>query len=474
MKFSIKSAIFSAAVVGLVMPQYVNATNGAWLIGFGAKSRSMGGTGVADNRGGLAAAYNPATMIDSGTRFDIGADIFIPPRTAKHESGTLGYTNEDSNQDIFLIPNMGGTYQWDEKMTFGFSFIGAGLKTEYAQNANSSSCRRVLANEVPGYENTFCPPTVFNAGGVPGVGLASSEAGVELVQMQILPSIAYKVSEQHSIGATLVMAASFFRAEGLQAFQTGDGGLGFAAGQGNLTNKNWDHSVGAGYRIGWFGKFMDERLRFGVNYSSRVWMDRFKQYENLFAEQGDFDIPESYAVGIAFDFTPKITTTFDIQQINWSDVKSIGNPGPLASDPNNFFPLCQPPRNTNECLLGADDGLGFGWEDQTVYKIGANWDIDETWSVRAGWNYGKSPIRPSQVLFNILAPATPEHHLTFGVGYELSETIVIDGSFVYAFSNPISGPTVFPQGGGTIAPGSTNASIDMVQYSIGGALGIKF
>ena len=473
MKFSIKSVTLAVVVAGLLVPSVSFATNGAWLIGFGAKSRSMGGTGVADNRGGLAAAFNPATMVDSGTRFDIGADLFSPPRKIRNESDTLGFTDEESNNNIFLIPNMGGTYQWDEKLTLGFAFVGAGLMTEYDQTANSSSCRRVLNNEVPGFEGKSCPSTGFNAGGIPGVGLAGNEMGVELVQMQVLPSIAYKIDSQHSVGATLVLAASFFRAEGLQAFQTGDGGLGFAAGTGNLTNKNWDHSFGGGYRLGWLGKFMDDKLRFGANYSSRVWMKEFNQYRNLFAEQGDFDIPESYSAGVAFDFTPKITATFDVQRINWSDVRSIGNPGPLASDPNNFFPLCQPPRDTNECLLGTPDGLGFGWRDQTVYKIGVDWVYNEKINFRAGWNYGKTPIPDDQVLFNLLAPATPEHHLTLGIGYELSETYVIDGSFVYAFSNTISGPTAFPRGG-IPNPDGTNASIDMTQLSIGGALGIRF
>jgi len=72
----------------------------------------------------------------------------------------------------------------------------------------------------------------------------------------------------------------------------------------------------------------------------------------------------------------------------------------------------------------------------------------------------------------MLAPATPEHHLTLGVGYELSETFVIDGSFVYAFSNAINGPTAFGPNGQTVE--GTNASIDMTQLSIGGALGIRF
>ncbi len=467
MKFSIKSAVLSAVLTSLALPYTAYATNGAWLIGFGAKSRSMGGTGVADNRGGLAAAFNPATMIDSGNRFDIGADIFMPPRKVKHESTTLGFTEEESNNNIFVIPNMGGTYEWNDKMTIGFAFIGAGLQTEYNQTINNDSCKRVNANAVPGYTPGDCPPTVFNVLN----NTAATESGVELIQMQVLPSIAYKINEKHSVGATFVMAASYFRAEGLQDFEE----LGFTTAKGNFTSGSWDSSYGAGIRLGWLGKFAkNDKLKLGINYSSRVYMQKLDAYRNLFAEQGGFDIPESYAAGIAYDFTPAVTVTFDVQRINWSDIKSIGNPGPnpLQNEPGqSLFSQC-PGVDKTPCLLGGDKGLGFGWTNQTIYKIGADWAINDKWNARAGWNYGKSPIPDDQVLFNMLAPATPEHHLTLGVGYEINETFVVDGSFVYAFSNAISGPTAFGPGGATVT--GSNASIDMTQLSIGGALGIRF
>lgn len=468
MRFSIKSTVFSAVVVGMIIPQSVNATNGAWLIGFGAKSRSMGGTGVADNRGGVAAAFNPATMVDSSDEFDIGADLFMPPRKVKHESTRLGFTDEESNNNIFLIPSLGLTYKWNEKMTVGFAVVGAGLQTEYNQSVNSDSCQRVNAGAVPGYSAGDCPPTFYNALGT----TAGPETGVELIQMQILPSIAYKINNKHSVGASLAIGASYFRAEGLEDFGSQAGGLGFTQAEGDFTGGNWDSSYGAGIRLGWLGKFEDDKLRVGVNYSSRVYMQKFEGYKNLFAEQGGFDIPESFAVGLAFDFTPAITVAFDVQRIYWSDVKSIGNPGPNVADPSNLLALCPQGTPQEPCLLGGDLGLGFGWHDQTVYKIGANWTINEKWDVRAGWNYGESPIQPDQVLFNMLAPATPEHHLTIGAGHRLSETYVIDASLVYAFSNVINGPTPFGPGGATVT--GSNASIDMAQLSLGGALVIKF
>jgi len=464
MKFS-KLIVLSIST-GLVMsvPYSASATNGYFLIGFGAKSRAMGGTGVANNTGGMAAAFNAATMIDSGNRFDVGAELFVPPRAVTHDSGVLGYTDEKSNHDIFLIPSMGGTYQWNDKTAIGFAFIGAGLKTEYNQTANSSSCNKVNAGLVPGYSS--CPPTFYN----PNLtNQPATETGIELMQMQLVPSIAYKINKTHTVSASLVIGAQYFRAKGLEAFED----LGFTSARGNFTSNNWDSSYGAGIRLGWLGKFVGDKLKVGVNYSSRVYMQKFEAYKNLFAEQGSFDIPENYAVGLAYDFTPSWTIAFDIQRINYSDIRSVGNPGPSINNAvtGNLFPLC-PGADKTSCKLGGDNGLGFGWNNQTVYKIGADWKYNDKVNLRAGWNYAKSPIPDDQVLFNMLAPATPEHHLTLGAGYMFTENVSLDANFMYAFLNTIKGPTAFGPGGAYVQ--GTNASIAMKQYSLGATLGIKF
>ena len=94
-------------------------------------------------------------------------------------------------------------------------------------------------------------------------------------------------------------------------------------------------------------------------------------------------------------------------------------------------------------------------------------------NLRAGWNYAKTPIADDQVLFNILAPATPEHHLTFGGGYYFTDDMVLDVNVMIAFVNTIKGPTAFGPGGAIPVEGS-NASLAMGQYGIGATLGIKF
>ena len=438
-------------------PVISSATNGYFLMGFGAKSRGMGGVGVAEGVDGLAAAYNPATMGDVGTRFDIGFDVFYAPNVVTHSDGTLSETtileeSEPGNtgysyDGFFLIPNMGGTYQFNDRLTLGFAFIGAGATT--------------LFNQALPEGNTSY---FFNFNGKGG----DDKVGISLLQMQIPLSVAYKLNKQHTLGASFVLAAQTFSARGLNAFTE----LNLAVSTDNLSNMGTDFSYGAGFRLGWQGKFFEDDVIIGVNYSSRVYMTKFDDYSSLFAEAGGFDIPENYSIGIAYNGFTDLKIKFDVQQINYSDVASVGNPGPFAGDTIEFNPLCPGP-DPDICKLGGDMGMGFGWKDQTVYKLGVEYAFTK-WDLRGGLNYAEAPVQPEDIIFNLLAPAVIEWHATVGTTYHISEDIELSGSYVHGFENTVEGQTLFQPLGSNPDITTTNAAVSMKQRSLGISLGIKW
>lgn len=448
------------------------ATNGYFLVGYGAKTRGMGGAGVAYAQDALAAAANPAAMSDiemDTMRIDVGGEFFIPRRGFVNDSSTLesGFPGSDSpvehrsGANVFLIPSMGGAYRFNRKLTVGMAAIGNGANTRYHQDISGKpTC-------IDGNTSGGTGSTGFNFN-----CLGSPTAGVSLIQMQVLPSVAYQLNKTQSIGMSITLAAQQFRAYGLQAF--GSDGLGYTGGEGDITNRGNDYSYGAGMRVGWLGKFFDGRLSLGANYASRTYMTKFDKYQNLFAEQGGFDIPEHYAVGLAIGVTKKLTIAADYQRINYSDIKSVGNPGPDAADPFNFFPSgCQTlPDGSNSCELGRDDGMGFGWKDQDVFKIGMNYDYNNKWSFRLGYNYGETPIQEEEVLFNFLAPAVNEHHATLGLSYRPSKNVEWSANYAHAFKNTIKGPTALGPTAGLPVNGQ-NASIDMYINAFGVSFGYK-
>ncbi|MFO8025001.1 OmpP1/FadL family transporter, partial [Thiohalophilus sp.] len=170
-------------------------------------------------------------------------------------------------------------------------------------------------------------------------------------------------------------------------------------------------------------------LTLGASYQSEMAMDEFDKYSGLFAEQGDFDIPATWTLGLAYDMGNSSTIAFDVQKIMYSDVNSIGNPISNLNPGNN--------------LLGTDDGGGFGWEDITVYKLGYQWSTSAEWTWRVGYNHGDQPIPSSEALFNILAPGVMEDHFTFGFTKSTGADSEFNLAAMYAPENTVSGTNAF-------------------------------
>ncbi|WP_435686563.1 OmpP1/FadL family transporter [Sedimenticola selenatireducens] len=363
------------------------ATNGYAPHGVGQKSQGMGGVGVAYSQDALAGGVNPAGMVHVGNRIDLGVNLFRPQR----ESTAIGGPTFDGNdKELFLIPEFGYNRMLDANSSFGVSVFGTGgMNTDYSVGPYS------------------------------GFGM-TAPTGVDLMQLFIVPTYAIKLNENHSVGIGLNLAAQAFSAKGIAGF----GGFGVGSiDPANLSDNGHDISYGAGLRIGWQGKVSD-MVTLGATYQTRTYMSEFDDYRGLFAEQGDFDIPENFAIGIAVAATPKLNIAFDVMRINYSKVNAIGNL-------NNFF--------AGAAQLGADNGAGFGWEDQTIYKLGFDYAYSQNLTLRAGFNHADNPIPSSQTTFNVLAPGVVEDHLTLGATWTLDSGNELTFSYMHAFENTVNG-----------------------------------
>ena len=93
--------------------------------------------------------------------------------------------------------------------------------------------------------------------------------------------------------------------------------------------------------------------------------------------------------------------------------------------------------------LGGSNGAGFGWQDMTILKLGYEWQGDKDMLWRVGYSMGDQPIPDSEMLFNILAPAVIEEHVTFGFTRALDAESSINFAAMYALSNAVSGLNTF-------------------------------
>lgn len=386
LKFSPLAAAAALACVSLS----AHATNGYFLPGFGVQSMSMGGTGIASGTDSLSAGANPANLSWVGMRGDLDLILFNPNRYAQTDFGKQPFSGAttswvESDDKLFEFPNLGFSMPLTDRLAVGVAFLAnGGMNTTYRQN--------------------------FYAAPLIGGADKTSTIGVDLMQLLIPLSVSFKPTDTQSVGFSLIPAIQRFRAWGLKTFAA----FNISSDPNHLTNQGAQLSYGWGARIGWIGHFVDNKVDLGATYSTKIYMSKIGGYKGLFAGGGSFDIPANYGVGLALHPTKQWTVAFDITRIMYADVPSVGNRGPsypgVTPDPNAVGNTCP----SGVYCLGQPLGMGFGWQNQTVYKFGLAYQLNQQWTLKAGYNYGKSPIPNDQIAFNTLAPATVERHYSAG------------------------------------------------------------
>jgi long-chain fatty acid transport protein len=414
---TIRNAAIAAVIAGPLTAAM--ATNGYFSHGYGMKAKGMGGVGIALPQDAMAAATNPAGMVEVGNRIDFGVDLFMPDRTATFTSSFNGVAPGDyrSGKREFLIPEFAYNHKIGTDMAAGVVVYGnGGMNTSYEK-------------ALTGTTNTYS----------------------NLEQLFIAPTVAKKYGN-HSFGLSLNLIRQTFEARGLENFDSATQ----SAYPGFVTNKGEDVSTGYGVKFGWSGE-VSPTVTLGATYQSRSKMSKFDKYKGLFAEQGSLDIPEVFGFGFALKATPKTTVAADLTRINYGSVKSISNSGAL-------FPSAS-------VKMGLDDGAGFGWKNMTVFKIGVSHEYSKNLTVRAGYNYAKAPFDSLNTYFNILAPATVEQHLTLGATWTLENKSELTVSYMHALNSTVSGTA---NGNGQPGTPGYPVNLNMKQNAIGVAYGWKF
>lgn len=478
------------AALASIFQGHAQATNGYFSHGYGAKSKGRAGASTAFPQDALVAATNPAGIRFVEDRIDAGLDVFKPTRGGSIRDNFFGPDEEfDGNRkDTFYIPDFGYVSRINDQWSWAFTAIGhGGMNTSYRAKDN--------------------PYGRFGSEG---------DAGVDLAQLFLGPTFAWEYTEGQSLGLSVNYVYQQFEAVGLSAFASEDFPGPYSESPSDVTNKDYDDSKGIAYRIGWHGNFGD--FSFGAGWAPKVRMDKFDSYKGLFAEQGGFDIPETYAFGIAWRATGSLTLALDFQRINYSDVPSVGNPLANFQNPdgnaaflaqlpadqlNNFLAGLNAGPNMlvliNQLnasplgpvvnglagnvagdrfgnLLGSDNGPGFGWQDMSVVKFGLDYVVSEQLTLRAGYSDTEQPIPQNETFFNILAPGVVEEHYTIGATYSFGAH-EITMHVLHAPEVTVRGRGSIPDDGPPLPPasfGGGEADIYLEEQTYGISYGYRF
>jgi long-chain fatty acid transport protein len=415
------------------------ATNGYFTHGVGAESKGMAGTGIGSNAetGAIIVASNPALGVFSADSWEAGLSFFSPRRSysttqslSQGQGGafSLSQGSYDSSSEWFPIPYVAKSWKLADDRALSFLFYGrGGMNTDWEDPNQSAS----FDPDGPGPAPPGTFPGTFGAG----------NSGVDLMQAFMTVNYAGKVSDQFSWGIGPVIAIQSFEARGLGSFAgftktfAASGGTAFPTA---LTDNGHDLSYGWGISAGlWWG--LSDAIGVGLSYQSKMSMSELDDYADLFAEAGGFDIPSSLKFGLSFKASDVLRLNFDIEHTAFGEIDSVGN------SMLNLFncPTANPLGTDIESCLGGANGAGFGWDDMTTYKIGAEWHSSDDYTWRFGYSYGEQPVQAQDAVFNILAPGVMEQHFTVGLTKHRSNGGELTFSVMYAPENSVTGPNPF-------------------------------
>lgn len=212
----------------------------------------------------------------------------------------------------------------------------------------------------------------------------------------------------------------------------------FEAGPPDQVKHDDGDAIGLGFTIGLHYP-VNDYFSIGLAYESKQNFDDFEFDTDLGEDKIRFNQPQSLAGGIAYMPNPSLRFAFDLLWIDWPQTNGHNKP--------------KYTKNSSGAL-----NWNLDWDEQLVYKFGLEYDLNQKFTIRAGYNYGENPIETKQAFETLAFPAITEHHFTIGGAMTLDNNWRLNVGFMYSPTSEVS--TANPD------QGITSAKTEMYQYSI--------
>lgn len=350
------------------------------------------------------------------------ATAFAPAGAINPKSQVKGESSGKITDDLIAVPHLYLTHQLNDKITAGLGiYVPFASKTEY----DRTSVLRYNLN------------------------------ATELTTIDINPTIAFKLNEQHSVAVGVIAQhaeAKLRQYANFGAAVPGQSGTGKFDGFAEVKGDDW----GFGFNLAWLWDVNDQAT-IGVNYRSKVnhtlegdadWTvpagslgpvpvpgvglvplpavnKPGSPYQGYVDSSASIKIstPESLSFHGMYKFTPKwngyadITWTkhsrFDIANLIYGVTKSAG----LTSGPAK-------PVVSNQTVLTPN------WKNTYKVSLGASYQYSEPLQLRGGIAYDESPVRSEDFRLATM-PDNDRWWFSFGANYKLNKTSSIDAAYSF-------------------------------------------
>lgn len=406
------------------MAATAHATNGMNMEAWGAKSGGMGGAAFAMDAGNSALMGNPATLgLKPAGKSDLGLGLTLLMPDVKASAGPVSV---DSDGTAYWMPTISYIRRQGD-LAYGVGMLAqGGMGTEYGVGsplfamgfASDGSMQSMSGEEIRsevGFGRIMFPlawnvrPDLILAGQLDlvwgGMDLQMDMDGQSLVGMM----------NAGLVTGSLPLPSPATNRYDYARFDFSD----------NNPMTGQAKSYGWGYKLGGLWR-VNEKLNLGATYHAKTRMGDMTANGATMTASGDFGTiampgkikvldfqwPEVFGLGMAYDSGAKWSMAADLKRIRWSDAMKD-------------FTL----RFAN---AGGDLTVTMpqNWKDQTVLALGVQYKLNPNVALRAGYNHAANPV-PDATL-NPLFPAIIKTHYTLGLGYRIDPARTLAGSVAYA------------------------------------------
>lgn len=419
----------------LAMAGTANATQVFDLEGFGATSRSMGGTSSAHFIGNAGLVSNPATlsMMDSNSQLEVGLDLITTDiSTSSVSSGDSADSQRSGkNRGPYFAPQLSFVSQKNQ-WTFGAGiYANGGLGTEFGtdsflsktengtQTSFDNSSRLLVLRAPVGFSYEMTPKLTVGA----SADLVWTSLNLEL----LLPAsqVGALAAGGHLTGDLVAPLAGFVGTGGAAHFSlTKDTPTGGAV-----------DAIGLGGRLGLTYQLSDQTtLGAAYNLKTRVGDLKGSAVLSGISSTGailpiagdiriqDFEMPASLTVGMAHTFNDQWLVTADFKRVYWSDVMENIDVAFESSTGGN-----------------VNIELPHNYSDISVFSVGTAYQYSPDLTLRAGFSYAEQALDNRHAL--PIIPAYLKKHLTLGGEYRITPDSSINLALSFGLKETLSTPS---------------------------------
>jgi long-chain fatty acid transport protein len=244
--------------------------------------------------------------------------------------------------------------------------------------------------------------------------LAAGPLFADAEVLQIAPTLSYALTERLSIGFAPTVTAARIMMDPL--------------GPSPITPVP---TPGSGNRLHWGGGFQagvyyvaDNCWNYGFTYKSPQWFEDFRFFTPTGVTEFDLDYPMILSLGVSYTGYENWVFALDARYFDYDNTAGFSE---------------------------------FGWSNVFAAAFGVQYQVNECWALRCGFNYNEVPIHSEDAATNLSDPLIQQQNVSAGLSYRFTCNVDFNLAYIYLVNNSVGGPLPPPFAAGDTITHEINA-----------------